>query len=191
MELPGSCLIISGGRGIYGLPNEILFLGQARPLGVHVFILAIVAIISHYILAHTRFGHHTLALGDDEAALRQRESTSAASGCCFICSPVWWQESLDWFYSSVNTGDPTAGLNYEAGDYSCDHWWNQSFGRGSILGTMIGASHHGSPPKWIKSIGSPSLLSPNGDWIVLIAAFGWIRSAIEGDHDGAADNERS
>ena len=34
-----------------------------------VFILIAVAIVSHYVLAHTPFGHHTLALGDNENAI--------------------------------------------------------------------------------------------------------------------------
>ena len=61
----GLALIISDGRGIYGLPAEILFLGQARPWGVPtpVFIFAAVALVSHYVLAHTPFGHHNAGSG--------------------------------------------------------------------------------------------------------------------------------
>ena len=69
------------------------------------------------------------------------------------------------FTARVNTGDPTAGLNYEllAITAAIIGGTNLFGGRGSILGTMIGALIMG-PPKWSKSIGSPSLLSANGDW---------------------------
>lgn len=140
----GLALIISNGRGIYGLPEEILFLGQARPFGVPtpVYILVVVAIVSHYILAHTPFGAHTLALGDSEAAARatginvkrQRLLLYTLSG--FMAGLAGLV-----FSARVNTGDPTAGLNYEllAITAAIIGGTNLFGGRGSILGTMIGA----------------------------------------------------
>ena len=140
----GLALIISNGRGIYGLPDEILFLGQARPWGVPtpVFILFGVALVSHYILAHTPFGHHTLALGDNENAARatginvrrQRMMLYTISGFMAGIAGLI-------FTARVNTGDPTAGLNYEllAITAAIIGGTNLFGGRGSILGTMIGA----------------------------------------------------
>ncbi len=140
----GLALIISSGRGIYGLPDEILFLGQARPWGVPtpVFILIAVAIIAHYVLAHTPFGHHTLALGDNQNAARatginvrrQRLALYTISGLMAGIAGLI-------FTARVNTGDPTAGLNYEllAITAAIIGGTNLFGGRGSILGTMIGA----------------------------------------------------
>ncbi|MDJ0630198.1 MAG: ABC transporter permease [Rhodobacter sp.] len=140
----GLALIISNGRGIYGLPEEILFLGQARPWGVPtpVFILIGVALIAHYVLAHTPFGHHTLALGDNENAARatginvrkQRMKLYTISGLMAGIAGLI-------FTARVNTGDPTAGLTYEllAITAAIIGGTNLFGGRGSILGTMIGA----------------------------------------------------
>jgi len=140
----GLALIISDGRGIYGLPPAILFLGQARPWGVPtpVFILIGVAVISHYVLAHTPFGHHTLALGDNENAARatginvrkQRVLLYTISGLMAGIAGLI-------FTARVNTGDPTAGLNYEllAITAAIIGGTNLFGGRGSIAGTMIGA----------------------------------------------------
>lgn len=140
----GLALIISAGRGIYGLPPELLFLGQARPLGVPspVYILVAVALVSHYILAHTPFGHHTLALGDNENAARatginvqrQRMWLYTISGLMAGIAGLV-------FTARVNTGDPTAGLNYEllAITAAIIGGTNLFGGRGSILGTIIGA----------------------------------------------------
>jgi ribose transport system permease protein/inositol transport system permease protein len=140
----GLALIISNGQGIYGLPKEILFLGQARPFGVPtpVYILIGTAIIAHYILAHTRFGHHTLALGDNENAARAtginvrrlRIQLYTLSGLMAGLAGLV-------FTARVNTGDPTAGLNYELAAITAAiiGGTNLFGGRGSILGTMIGA----------------------------------------------------
>ncbi|MYK33173.1 MAG: ABC transporter permease, partial [Boseongicola sp. SB0670_bin_30] len=140
----GLALIISDGRGIYGLPPEILFLGQARPWGIPtpVFILVAVALVAHYILAHTPFGHHTLALGDNENSARatginvrrQRMMLYTISGLMAGIAGLI-------FTARVNTGDPTAGLSYEllAITAAIIGGTNLFGGRGSILGTMIGA----------------------------------------------------
>ena len=140
----GLALIISSGQGIYGLPPEILFLGQARPFGIPtpVYILVITAAVSHFILAHTRFGHHTLALGDNEHAARAtginvrrlRIKLYTLSGFMAGLAGLI-------FTARVNTGDPTAGLNYELAAITAAiiGGTNLFGGRGSILGTMIGA----------------------------------------------------
>lgn len=140
----GLALVISNGQGIYGLPKPILFLGQARPFGVPtpVFILVTTAIVAHYILAHTRFGHHTLALGDNEQSAR-------ATGIdvrrlriqLYVLSGLMAGIAGLVFTARVNTGDPTAGMNYELAAITAAiiGGTNLFGGRGSILGTMIGA----------------------------------------------------
>ncbi len=140
----GLALIISNGQGIYGLPHQILFLGQARPFGVPtpVYILVLTALACHFILAHTRFGHHTLALGDNENSARAtgidvrrlRIRLYAFSGLMAGLAGLV-------FTARVNTGDPTAGLNYELAAITAAiiGGTNLFGGRGSILGTMIGA----------------------------------------------------
>ena len=65
-------IIAPNGGAIYGLPARVVYLGQGRPLGIPspVIILILVAVLSHYLLAYTRFGRHTLAIGDNESAAR-------------------------------------------------------------------------------------------------------------------------
>lgn len=140
----GLALIISNGRAIYGLPDGLLYLGQGRPFGVPtpIFIFIGVAVVSHYILSHTRFGAHTLAIGDNEAAAlatgirvdSHRRKLYAFSGLMAGIAGLI-------FMARVNAGDPTAGLNYEltAITAAIIGGTNLFGGRGSILGTMIGA----------------------------------------------------
>jgi ribose transport system permease protein/inositol transport system permease protein len=140
----GLALIVSNGQAIYGLPNEILFLGQARPLGVPtpIYILVLTAIVAHFILAHTRFGHHTLALGDNEAAARATGvNVRRLRILLYTLSGLMAGLAGLVFTARVNSGDPTAGLTYEllAVTAAIIGGTNLFGGRGSILGTMIGA----------------------------------------------------
>ena len=140
----GLALVISGGRVIYGLPADLLFLGQGRPFGVPVpvVILVVTAIVAHILLSYTRFGRHTLALGDSEGAARaagirvehQRRTLYTLSGALAGLAGMI-------FMARINSGDPTAGLNYEltAITAAIIGGTNLFGGRGSILGTMIGA----------------------------------------------------
>lgn len=140
----GLALIISSGQGIYGMPPQILFLGQARPLGIPtpIYILVVTALVSHYILAHTRFGHHTMALGDNEAAARATGiDVKRLRILLYTFSGLMAGLAGLVFTARVNTGDPTAGLTYEllAITAAIIGGTNLFGGRGSITGTMVGA----------------------------------------------------
>ena len=89
-----------------------------------------------------RFGRHTLALGDNESAARaagirverHRRILYTLSGALAGLAGML-------FMARVNSGDPTSGLNYEltAITAAIIGGTNLFGGRGSILGTMIGA----------------------------------------------------
>ncbi|RVD14294.1 ABC transporter permease, partial [Mesorhizobium sp. M4B.F.Ca.ET.017.02.2.1] len=140
----GLALVISQGRAIYGLPSAIVYIGQGRPFGIPmpVIILVLTAIVAHCVLAYTRFGRHTLALGDSEGAARaagirvehHRRIIYTLSGALAGLAGLL-------FTARVNAGDPTAGINYEltAITAAIIGGTNLFGGRASILGTMIGA----------------------------------------------------
>ncbi len=140
----GFALVISGGRVIYGLPEFMLYLGQGRPLGIPmpVIIFVVTAFVAHCVLAYTKFGRHTLAIGDSESAARaagirvegHRRILYTLSGALAGLAGLL-------FSARINSGDPTAGLNYEltAITAAIIGGTNLFGGRGSILGTMIGA----------------------------------------------------
>ncbi len=140
----GLALVISDGRAIYGLPEGLVYLGQGRPFGIPmpVFIFIGVAIVTHYILSHTRFGAHTLAIGDNEAAARATGiQVDQHRRRLYMFSGLMAGIAGLIFMARVNAGDPTAGLNYEltAITAAIIGGTNLFGGRGSILGTMIGA----------------------------------------------------
>lgn len=140
----GLALVISDGRVIYGLPQAMVYLGQGRPLGVPmpVIIFVATAVVMHLILAYSRYGQHTLAIGDNENAARtagidvawRRLTLYTLSGALAGLAGLI-------FATRINSGDPTAGISYEltAITAAIIGGTNLFGGRGSILGTMIGA----------------------------------------------------
>ena len=140
----GLALVISDGRVIYGLPQAMVYLGQGRPFGIPmpVIIFVVTAIAMHCLLAYTRFGRHTLAIGDNENAARtagiaverHRLILYTLSGALAGLAGLL-------FATRINSGDPTAGLTYEltAITAAIIGGTNLFGGRGSILGTMVGA----------------------------------------------------
>ncbi|HEU0222658.1 MAG TPA: ABC transporter permease [Paracoccaceae bacterium] len=140
----GLALVIANGQVIYGLPDALIFLGQGRPFGIPMaaIIFVATALVAHYALAYTRFGRHTLAIGDKEAAARtagirierHRRRLYVLSGLLAGLAGMV-------FMARVNSGDPTAGITYEltAITAAIIGGTNLFGGRGSILGAMIGA----------------------------------------------------
>jgi ribose transport system permease protein/inositol transport system permease protein len=140
----GLALVISDGRVIYGLPDAMVYLGQGRPFGIPmpVIIFVTTAVVMHILLAYTRYGRHTLAIGDSENAARtsginvdrHRLSLYVLSGALAGLGGLL-------FATRINSGDPTAGITYELTAITAAIIGGTSLfgGRGSILGTMIGA----------------------------------------------------
>ncbi len=140
----GAALVLTNGKPVYGLPEGLLFLGQGRPFGIPmpVFIFVGVALVAHYILASTPFGRYTLVIGDNETAARatginverhRLKLYMLSGGLAGIAGLI--------FMARVNAGDPTAGLNYEltAITAAIIGGTNLFGGRGSVLGTFVGA----------------------------------------------------
>jgi len=140
----GLALIIAEGRTIYGLEPELLFIGQGRPFGVPTpaFVFLAAALIMHFVLAHTRFGKHTLVIGDNEQAARAMGiRVERHKLALYTLSGLMAGLAGLVFMTRVNAGDPTAGLGYEltAITAAIIGGTNLFGGRASILGTFIGA----------------------------------------------------
>ena len=140
----GLALVLTNGVPVYGLPDPVLYIGQGRPYGVPtpVIIFLIVAAIAHFVLGFTRFGKYALVIGDNETAARamgirvERHRVllyTLSGGMAGIAGLL--------FVSRVNSGDPTAGLNYELTAITAAILGGSNLfgGRASIAGTLIGA----------------------------------------------------
>jgi len=140
----GVALVLSNGVSIYGLPPEVVYLGQGRPFGVPapVIVLLGAAVVAHVLLIHTRFGVYAQVIGDNEAAARamgvrverHKVMLYALSGLLSGLAGLL-------FAARINSGEPTAGLNYELTAITATiiGGTNLFGGRGSIVGTIIGA----------------------------------------------------
>jgi ribose/xylose/arabinose/galactoside ABC-type transport system permease subunit len=140
----GFALVLSNGVSIYGLPPEIVWLGQGRPFGVPtpVFVLLLTALVAHVLLIHTRFGVYAQVIGDNEGAARamgvrvERHKVmlyTLSGGLAGVAGLL--------FAARINSGEPTAGLNYELTAITATiiGGTNLFGGRGSVVGTLIGA----------------------------------------------------
>ncbi|WP_104402320.1 ABC transporter permease [Vibrio penaeicida] len=140
----GLALVITDGRVVYGLPDFLVYLGQGRPFGIPMpaLLFLILAFSMHIVLAYTRFGRHTLALGDSEQAVKTAGiNVSRLRITLYTLSGILAGVAGLIFMARVNSGDPTAGLSYEltAITAAIIGGTNLFGGRGSILGTLIGA----------------------------------------------------
>ena len=171
----GLALVISDGRAIYGLPDWLVYLGQGRPLGVPmpVIVFLAVAAASHYVLAYTRFGRHTLAIGDNDGAARAAGIRLDSHRLrLYVLSGLMSGLAGLLFMARVNSGDPTAGLNYEltAITAAIIGGTNLFGGRGSILGTMVGALIMGVLQNGLNLLAVQSYYQQMAIGAVLVAA---------------------
>ncbi|WP_350335986.1 ABC transporter permease [Coralliovum pocilloporae] len=150
--LKGLSLVISGTRPIYfndtpgfdqisrgSLIGEVF---PALPIPNGVLILFLVAILTSYILGRTVLGRYTFALGSNEEAVRlSGVNTDAwkiriyalAGGICGIGGIL--------IASRLNSAQPALGLGYELEAIAAVVIGGTSLsgGRGTVLGTLIGA----------------------------------------------------
>jgi len=140
----GFALVLSNGISIYGLPPQMVWLGQGRPFGVPtpVVILLLTALVAHILLTHTRFGVYAQVIGDNEGAARamgvrverQKVLLYTLSGLLSGLAGLL-------FAARINSGEPTAGISYELTAITATILGGTNLfgGRGSVLGTLIGA----------------------------------------------------
>jgi ribose transport system permease protein len=135
--------IVSDGTPIYGLPAESTWLGQEK-LGVvsgPVVILILAAIVAHLLLHYTRFGSHTLIYGD-------RATTAEALAVpverlrlkIFTLCGAFSGLAGYVFMARTNSGDPTAGSNYELIAITAVVLGGAKLygGRATVFGTLLG-----------------------------------------------------
>jgi ribose/xylose/arabinose/galactoside ABC-type transport system permease subunit len=171
----GFGLVLTNGLPIYGLPDPIVYIGQGRPFGVPtpVIVLLATAIVAHVVLMHTRFGLYTQVIGDSEAAARAMGvRVERQKVYIYILSGALAGLAGLLFSARVNAGDPTAGLNYEltAVTATIIGGTNLFGGRGSVVGTIIGALIMGVLQNGLNLLAVPSFYQQMAIGAVLVLA---------------------
>ena len=146
--LRGATLVFTDGRPIdagQGLhADAFAFLGQGYFLSIPlpVFFMAAVLGLGYYILGHTRLGRYVFALGSNENAARLSGlRTDLVKTTVYAISGVLAALAGIILTSRLSSAQPTAGQGYELDAIAAVviGGTTLSGGRGSLLGTIIGA----------------------------------------------------
>ena len=173
----GLALVVSKGLPVHGMPDSFSFLGDGNLLGIpfSLWILAICAILMHFLLENTKLGRYAFAIGSNSSAAYYAgvpikfHLTAVYAIAGMLTGLAGMIEA-----SRLMTGQPTAGQGYELQAIAAVVIGGGSLqgGEGSVVGTLIGAFIMG-----LLSNGS-DLLGINPYWqqvvigAVIIAAVG-------------------
>ena len=141
----GVTYVFTGAMPISGLPDGYLFLGSGTLFGVTVPVvtMAVVAVAGGVILKFTSFGRAVYAVGGNlEAARLAGVATNRVRILCFTClgalAALAGMLTAGW----VTVAQPVAGEGYELDVIAAVIIGGSSVsgGKGTVLGTMLGAT---------------------------------------------------
>jgi ribose transport system permease protein len=141
----GIAYVITGGWPVLGIPDSFRKMLSAKlflDIPVYVFIFIAVAVLTNILLKRTRYGNYLTAVGDNEeaaklAGLNINKIKLVAYAVCGMCAALAGMIML----ANLGTGEPAAGQGYELDAIAAAAigGTRMAGGRGTILGTVIGA----------------------------------------------------
>lgn len=140
----GAAYLYTDGRPVWGLPPAFSTLGNGRWLGIPLPTLIMIFVygVSFVVLKYTRFGRHVYAVGGNKEAARLAGiNTQSILTKVYILCGVLSALSGILLASRMNSGQPNAGQMYEMDVIAAVVVGGASLfgGRGSIIGTFVGA----------------------------------------------------
>jgi ribose transport system permease protein len=140
----GAAYLYTDGRPIWEIPAEFGLLGSGRVLEVPIptIIMIIIYLIAYVLLNHMPFGRHVYAVGGNKEAARLAGiDTNRVLVKVYTLCGVLSSLSGILLASRMNSGQPNAGMMYELDVIAAVVVGGTSLqgGRGSIVGTFIGA----------------------------------------------------
>ncbi|HZH61871.1 MAG TPA: ABC transporter permease [Metabacillus sp.] len=140
----GGALVISGGRPISNLSPEFNLIGGGALFGIPipVIILAVVFIVSYFILKKTTYGRYIYAIGGNEEAARASGiNVKRIKLSVYIISGALAGLAGLIQASRITTGQPNVGVGYELDAIAAVVIGGTSLmgGVGTVMGTVIGA----------------------------------------------------
>ena len=173
----GIALIYTGGYPIDGLPEMFAFFGRGSVLGIQTPIITmfIFYILAYLLLDHTPIGRYIYAIGGNEEATRlsgvrvSRYKLLVYSLSGLMCALAGLVLS-----SRLMSGQPNAGVAFEMDAIAAVVMGGTSIsgGRGSIIGTLIGAMMLGVLNNGLNMMGvSPYVQNIIKGLIILFAIY--------------------
>ena len=146
--LRGVTMVYTDGRpistGFSDTADAFAFLGTGYLFGIPVpiWLMAIVFLISWYVLKHTKMGRYIYALGGNEAAT-QLSGINVDKVKIFVFAVSGFLSALAGLIvtSRLSSAQPTAGVTYELDAIAAVVVGGNSLmgGKGRVMGTLIGA----------------------------------------------------
>ncbi len=141
----GAAMLYTGGRPISNLTDEYNFIGQGDVFGVPVpiIILVIMAVITHVLYAHTKFGKYIYAIGGNEQAARVSGINASRYKMLIYVYASFLAGLAGLVVSSrIGSGQPGLGVGYELDAIAAAVIGGTSLsagGIGTVAGTIVGA----------------------------------------------------
>lgn len=140
----GLTMVITGGRPIYGLPEQFGFIGGGYVFGipVPVIVMLVVFAIGHVDLSYTARGAYYYAVGGNEEATRlSGVNTSLVKLRAYMISGATAALAGVVLASRLTSVEPTAGTGYELDAIAATVIGGASLfgGEGTLVGTFVGA----------------------------------------------------
>ncbi|WP_321800662.1 ABC transporter permease [Caballeronia sp. J97] len=173
----GAALMLTKGQNIYELDNYVGW-GQGSVLGVPspVIFLVAIALLTWYLLNHTRLGRYIYAIGgNQEAARASGIRINRIKMMAFLVNGALVGLAGVLYMSRVNAGLPNAGIGFEFDAMTAAIIGGTSFsgGIGTAVGTLAGAFIMGFLGNIMNLLGIQSYLQQiiKGGIIVLAVAY--------------------
>lgn len=173
----GLGLIYTGGYPIDGLPEAFAFFGRGSFMGVQtpVIIMLLVFLVAYLILNQTPIGRYVYAIGGNEEATRlSGVRVSRYKLMVYSLSGLTSAIAGLILSSRLMSGQPNAGVGFEMDAIAAVVMGGTSIsgGRGSIIGTLIGAMMLGVLNNGLNMMGvSPYVQNIIKGMIILFAIY--------------------
>ena len=141
----GAALLYTSGRPISDLTDGYNFIGQGDVFGlpVPIIILVVMAVVTHILYAHTKFGKYIYAIGGNEQAARVSGISTARYKMLIYVYASFLAGIAGLVVSSrIGSGQPGLGVGYELDAIAAAVIGGTSLsagGIGTVAGTIVGA----------------------------------------------------
>jgi ribose transport system permease protein len=171
----GAALLVTGGRPVSGFSPGLRFLAEGTVLSIPlpVIIMIFCYIVAHFVLARTKLGRYTYAIGgNEEAAILSGIPVKVYKLCVYgLCGMLSGLAAII-LTARLNSAQPIAGMTYELDAIAATVIGGTSLmgGEGVILGTLIGALIMGVLRNGLNILGVASFIQQTIIGAVIITA---------------------